>query len=40
MLDNMFIWKSLCKQVKYTFDYVKGFEYYSIENESFTNILN
>jgi hypothetical protein len=39
-LDNMFDKNHFVNKLKIPLDYVKGFEYYAVENEQFTKILN
>jgi hypothetical protein len=40
MLDNMFDENHFVNKLNIPLAYVKGFEYYAVENEKFTNILN
>ena len=40
LLENMFSLDHFIDRLKIPADYVKGFEYYAIENDKFTAILN
>ncbi|MCV9928414.1 carboxypeptidase-like regulatory domain-containing protein [Flavobacterium sp. LS1R49] len=40
LLENMFDTDHFVRKLSIPVDYVKGFEYFAIENESFTKILN
>ncbi|MFB9110453.1 hypothetical protein [Flavobacterium gyeonganense] len=40
LLENMFTLDHFVDRLKIPVEYVKGFEYYVVENESFTKILN
>jgi hypothetical protein len=40
LLENMFSIEHFVERLKIPAEYVKGFEYYAVENESFTKILN
>ncbi|WDF64250.1 carboxypeptidase-like regulatory domain-containing protein [Flavobacterium sp. KACC 22763] len=40
LLENMFTLEHFVERLKIPADYVKGFEYYAVENEKFTVILN
>ncbi|MCI9843269.1 hypothetical protein [Flavobacterium pectinovorum] len=40
LLENMFTLDHFVDRLKIPLEYVKGFEYYVVENESFTKILN
>ncbi|MDQ6527830.1 carboxypeptidase-like regulatory domain-containing protein [Flavobacterium sp. LHD-85] len=40
LLENMFSLEHFVERLKIPADYVKGFEYYAVENEKFTVILN
>lgn len=40
LLENMFSWEHFVEHLKIPSEYVKGFEYYAIENDKFTVILN
>ena len=40
LLENMFSLEHFIDRLKIPADYVKGFEYYAVENEKFTVILN
>ncbi|KAF2341716.1 carboxypeptidase-like regulatory domain-containing protein [Flavobacterium tistrianum] len=40
LLENMFSLEHFVDRLKIPADYVKGFEYYAVENEKFTVILN
>lgn len=39
LLDNMFNETYYHKNLKIPSEYIKGFKYYVVENESFTNVL-
>lgn len=40
ILENMFTIDHFVNRLKIPFEYVKGFEYYAVENDKFTAILN
>ncbi|MEG0849345.1 MAG: carboxypeptidase-like regulatory domain-containing protein [Flavobacterium sp.] len=40
LLENMFSMDHFINRLKIPLDYVKGFEYYAVDNEKFTAILN
>lgn len=40
LLENMFTLDHFVERLKIPVEYVKGFEYYAVENEKFTKILN
>ncbi|QSW90500.1 MULTISPECIES: carboxypeptidase-like regulatory domain-containing protein [Flavobacterium] len=40
LLEKMFSWEHFVERLKIPEEYVKGFEYYAVENDKFTTILN
>ncbi|MFD1603988.1 carboxypeptidase-like regulatory domain-containing protein [Flavobacterium artemisiae] len=40
LLEKMFTWEHFVERLKIPAEYVKGFEYYAVENDKFTKILN
>lgn len=40
LLEKMFSWEHFVERLKIPEEYVKGFEYYAVENDKFTAILN
>ncbi|MFB9078865.1 carboxypeptidase-like regulatory domain-containing protein [Flavobacterium procerum] len=40
LLEKMFSWEHFVERLKIPAEYVKGFEYYAVENDKFTVILN
>lgn len=40
LLEKMFSWEHFVERLKIPAEYVKGFEYYAVENDKFTKILD